>query len=85
MIAYLSLVGGLWFLFEFILDFRKDNFMILVIKSLISYQIPILPDFWKDNLMVLVVKFLFPYQRPIISLLRINFFEACQIQMLGDP
>ena len=62
-IAYLSLVGSLWFIFEFILDFWKGNLVILEIKSFIPYQRLIILDFWKDNLMVLVIKFLFPYQR----------------------
>ena len=66
-VAYISLVGSLWFIFEFILDFLKDNLVILVIKSLIPYQRPILHDFWKDNLMVLVIKFIFPYQRSTLS------------------
>ena len=70
---------------QIILDFRKDNLVILLIKSLIPYQRSILPNFWEDNLMVLVIKFIFPYQRPILSLLRINLFEAYRIQMLGDP
>ena len=36
-VAYLSLVGSLWFIFEFILDFWKDNLVMLAIKSLIPY------------------------------------------------
>ena len=77
-------MGGLWFIFDFILDFRKYNLVILVIKSLITYQKPILPDCLEDNLIVLVMKFIFPYQRLILSLLRINLFKPYQIRMLGD-
>ena len=41
--AYLSLRGSLCFIFEFLIDSRKDNLVILVIKSLFPYQGPILP------------------------------------------
>ena len=37
-VAYLSLRGSLCFIFEFLLDFRKDNLVILVIRSLFPYQ-----------------------------------------------
>ena len=66
-IAYLLSWEGSCLILEFVLDFRKDNIMILVNKSLFPYRIPILLDFWKDNLMILVNKFLFPYHRPILS------------------
>ena len=33
-IAYLSLVGSLYFIYEFLLNYRKDNLVILVIRSL---------------------------------------------------
>ena len=46
-IAYLSLGGGgggsLCFILKFLLDFRKDNLMILVIRSLFPYQGLVLP------------------------------------------
>ena len=42
-IAYLSLVGSLHFILEFLLDYRKDNLVIMVIKSLFPYQGLILP------------------------------------------
>ena len=35
--------GSLCFIFEFLLDFRKDNLMILVIRSLFPYQGLVLP------------------------------------------
>ena len=37
-VAYLSLVGSLYFILEFLLDYRKDNLVILVIRSLFHYQ-----------------------------------------------
>ena len=39
-VAHLSLGGGesFCFILEFLFDFRKDNLMILVIKSLFPYQ-----------------------------------------------
>ena len=37
-IAYLSLVGSLHFILEFLLDYKRDNFVILVIRSLFPYQ-----------------------------------------------
>ena len=60
------LEGSFCFILEFVLDFRKDNLMILVIRSLFPHQRPILLDFWNDNLMILEIKYLFPYQRPIL-------------------
>ena len=42
MIAYLFLVGSLCFILEFLLDFWKDNLIILVIKSFFPYQRSIL-------------------------------------------
>ena len=44
-VAYLSLRGGggISFKLEFLLDFRKDNLMILVIRSLFPYQGLVLP------------------------------------------
>ena len=46
-VAYLSLGGGgggiLCFIFEFLLDFRKDNLTILMIRSLFSYQGLVIP------------------------------------------
>ena len=66
-ITYLSLGGDFFFfILEFVLDFRNDNLMILVIRSLFPYQRPILLDFWEDNLMILEIKYLFPYQREIL-------------------
>ena len=37
-IAYLSLVGSLHFILEFLLDYKRDNFVILVIRYLFPYQ-----------------------------------------------
>ena len=65
-IAYLSLMGSLCFILEFLLDSWKDNLVILAIKSLFPYQRPILFDFWRDNIANLEIKFIFPYQRPIL-------------------
>ena len=59
-------VGSSCFILQFVFDFRKDNFMILVIRSLFPYQKLILLDFLKDNLMILDIKSLFPYQRPFL-------------------
>ena len=46
-IAYLPLVGDLLYLYkvvhEFLLDFRKENILILEIKSLLPYQGLIIP------------------------------------------
>ena len=36
-IAYLSIGGNLCFILEFLLDFRKDNIVILVIRYLFPY------------------------------------------------
>ena len=58
--------GIFFFILEFALDFRNDNLMLLVIRSLFPYQRPILLDFWEDNLMILEIKYLFPYQREIL-------------------
>ena len=41
--AYLSLVGSLYFILEFLLYYRKDNLVILVIRSLFLYQGLVLP------------------------------------------
>ena len=60
-IAYLSFMGSLCFILEFLFDSWKDNLVILVIKSLFPYQRPILLDFYRDNIMYLVIKFVFPY------------------------
>ena len=35
--------GSLCFIFEFLLDFRKDNLVILMIRSLFSYQGLVIP------------------------------------------
>ena len=42
-VPYLSLRGSLCFILEFFLDFRKDNLVILVIRSLFPYQGLVLP------------------------------------------
>ena len=42
-VAYLSLKGSLCFIFELLLNFRKDNLVILVIRSLFPYQGLVLP------------------------------------------
>ena len=65
-VAYLSLVGSLCFILEFLHDSWKDNLVILAIEYLFPYQRPILLDFWRDNITNLVIKFVFPYQRPIL-------------------
>ena len=65
-IAYLSLIGSLCFIPEFLLNPWKDNLVILAIESLFPYQIPIILDFWRDNIANLVIKFTFPYQTPIL-------------------
>ena len=49
-IAYLFSVGGFSFILEFLLDFWKDNPVMLVIESLIPYQRPILHYFYRDNI-----------------------------------
>ena len=61
--------GRFCFILEFVLDFRKDNLIILAIRSLFPHQRQILLVFWKDNLMILEIKYLFPYQKPIHVLL----------------
>ena len=66
-IAYLLSWEGCCLILEFVLDFRKDNLVILVIKSFFPYRRPILLDFQNDNLMILVNKYLFPYHIPILS------------------
>ena len=43
-VVYLSLVGSLHFILEFLLDYRKDNLVILVIRSFFPYQGLILPN-----------------------------------------
>ena len=63
-VAYLFSWEGSSLILEFVLDFRKDNLMILLNKSPFPYRRPILLDFRKDNLMMLVKKSLFPYPRP---------------------
>ena len=52
------LLGSSCFILEFVFDFRKDNLVILVMRSLFPYQRSILLDFWKDNLMILEINFL---------------------------
>ena len=47
------------FILEFVFDFRKDNLVHLVMRSLFPYQRPILLDFWKDNLAILVIRSIF--------------------------
>ena len=42
-VVYLSLEGSFYFIFEFFLDFRKDNLVILLIRYLFSYQGLVLP------------------------------------------
>ena len=42
-VAYLSLMGSLHFILKFILDYRKDNLVILVIRYFFHYQGLILP------------------------------------------
>ena len=42
-VAYLSLRRSIHFIFEFLLDFKKDNLVILVIRSLFPYQVLVLP------------------------------------------
>ena len=37
-VAYLSLMGSLRFILEFLLDYKKDNLMILLIRFLFPYQ-----------------------------------------------
>ena len=59
--SYLSLMGSFCFILEFLLDSWKDNFVILVVESLIPYHRPILLDFWRDNITNLVIKFDFSY------------------------
>ena len=51
-IAYLFSVGFFYSLFilEFLLDFWKDNPIMLAIEYLLSYQRPILRYFWRDNI-----------------------------------
>ena len=53
------LLGSSCFILEFVFDFRKDNLVILVMRSLFPYQIPIILDFWKDNLKILEINFFF--------------------------
>ena len=65
-IAYLSLVGSLCFILEFLHDSWKVNLVNLAIESPFPYQRPILLDFWRDNIMNLVIKFAFPYQRLVL-------------------
>ena len=50
------------FILEFVFDFRKDNLVHLVMRSLFPYQRRILLDFWKDDLVILVIRSIFPYQ-----------------------
>ena len=68
-VLYLFLVGNFCFILEFLLDFWKDNLVMLVVELLIPYQRPILPYFWRDNVTDLMIKFGFPYQGPILSYL----------------
>ena len=42
-VAYLSHVGNLPFILEFLLDYRKDNLVILVIRYFFPYQGLVLP------------------------------------------
>ena len=42
-VAYLSYVGSLPFILEFLLDYRKDNLVIFVIRSFFPYQGVVLP------------------------------------------
>ena len=49
-VVYLFSVGGFSSIFEFLLDFWKDNPIISPIESLIPYQRPILRYFWRDNI-----------------------------------
>ena len=42
-VAYISLLGNLCFIHEFLLDYKKDNLVILVIRSLFPYQRLVLP------------------------------------------
>ena len=37
-VAYISLVGSLTFILGFFLDYRKDNLIILVMRSFFPYQ-----------------------------------------------
>ena len=52
------LLGSSCFILEFVFDFRKNNLVILVMRSFFPYQRPILLDFWKYNLMILEINFL---------------------------
>ena len=60
------------FILEFLLDFRKDNLVILVIRYLFPYQGLVIPNYPKKK-------------RTSYSLLRINVFETYEIWILGDP
>ena len=51
-------LGSSCFILKFVFDFRKDNLVMLVMRSLFPYQIPILLDFCKDNLKMLEINFL---------------------------
>ena len=42
-VAYLSHVGSLPFILEFLLDYRKDNLVILMIRYFFRYQGLVLP------------------------------------------
>ena len=42
-VAYISLGGSLCFIFKILLDFKKDNLMILVIRYLFPYKGLVLP------------------------------------------
>ena len=42
--------GGFSFIFEFLLNFWKDNPVMSAIESLIPYQKLILRYFWRDNI-----------------------------------
>ena len=51
-------LGSSCFILEFVFDFRKDNLVILVMRSFFPNQRPILLDFWKDNFKMLEINFL---------------------------
>ena len=76
-------MGSSCFIIEFVFDFRKDNFMILVIRSLFPYQRPILLDFWQDH--DFGNKISLSLSKTTSALLRINVFEENRIWILEDP
>ena len=72
-VAYISLVGSIYFILRFLIDSCKDNLMILAIESHFPYPRPVLLNSWKHNITNLAIKFFFPYQRPILLYLGLLF------------